>query len=723
MVSTIRIHNVLIASAVLAIAGMVCPACAQNNPQHIDDRFYPMYIRAYNLRKSPACLPIADSLRQASIACGDRRGEVYSLSIPFLYEFYRHDNLARLERTMKPFQAKALEYGFLSLYYYAISMKVAYYTREHKYIEALVYLKAQSELAEKQGHSEGVRQQYRMLGVIQHFRGELSPAISSYQDAIDCYKRTGTPRYISREYLSIADCYRMMCDYERLLKAADEAMPYCVTQGDRNNVYVYRCYAYFMLGNDKEYLDCCEYLDRHRQKLDNGYVIMNNALKACRAIYDHRDADVMRLIEEVSKASPEEGYRLYIAYYSRRGDYLKSIGYMEKIYTARYEQDMETFRYDQRSVDAIFRDQRLEAERQRIISRNTQLKLSNAQLSLRNSSLELGRRRDAARLAEAAADSSLLSANNQQLVTRQLRDSIAAQQLVQLSKERRLRLETFVGYAILSMAAMIMLMTVIYSLGKRVLAAKLRVANEKLGEGIRKLNIAKDKAQESDRMKTLFIQNMSHEIRTPLNAIVGFSQLVTASDSGLGNAEKREMARYIADNSEMLTTLVNDILDISTLQSGKFSMNMNAVAVNEVCRETIETVRHRLQDGVALLFKTDAPDSMQTVTDRHRVRQVLINMLTNAEKNTSQGSITLGCSLSENPGMLTFTVTDTGIGVPRDKHEQIFRRFQKLDAAKQGTGLGLDICRNIAHCLGGEIDIDHEYTGGARFWFTIPIDK
>ena len=723
MIRTSRIHKKLVAVAVLAIVGMARPACAQNNPQHIDDRFYPMYIRAYNLRKSPACLPIADSLRQASIACGDRRGEVYSLSIPFLYEFYRPDNLARLDKAMKPFQAKALEYGYLSLYYYAISMKVAYYTREHKYIEALVYLKAQSELAEKQGHSEGVRQQYRMLGVIQHFRGELSPAVGSYQDAIDCYKRNDTPRYISREYLSIADCYRMMCDYERLLKAADEAMPYCVTQGDRNNVYVYKCYGYFMLGRDRDFIDCCKYLDSHRQKIDNGYVIMNNALKACRAIYDRRDADAMRLIDEVSKASPEEGYRLYMVYYSRRGEYLKSISYMEKISAARYRQDEETFRDDQRSVNAIFRDQKLEAERQRIISRNTQLKLSNVQMSLRNSSLELGRRRDAARLAEAAADSSLLSANNQRLVTRQLRDSIAAQQLVQLSKERRQRMEMFVGYAVLALVGLVMLMTVIYSFSKRVLAAKLRVANEKLGDGIRKLYIAKDKAQESERMKTLFIQNMSHEIRTPLNAIVGFSQLITAQNSGLDNAEKREMARYIADNSEMLTTLVNDILDISTLQSGKFSMNMSTVAVNEVCRETLETVRHRLQEGVALIYDTDVPDDMQTVTDRHRVRQVLINMLTNAEKNTSQGSITLGCSAAENPGMLTFTVTDTGIGVPRDKQEQIFRRFQKLDAAKQGTGLGLDICRNIAHCLGGEIDIDHEYTGGARFWFTIPIDK
>ena len=718
-----RIYRRSVFVAVLALSGMARPACAQNNPQRISDRFYPMYVRAYNMRKSPASLAVADSLRKASIAAGDRRGEVFALSIPFLYEFYRPNNIARLEKAMKPFQQKAMDYGFTNLYYYAISMKVAYFTREHMYIEALLYLKAQSELAEKRGHGEKVWAQYRMLGVIQHFRGELSQAIGSYQDAIDSYKRNGTPRYISREYLSIADCYRMMCDYERLLKAADEAMPYCVTQGDRNNVYVYKCYGNFMLGRDQEFLDGCKYLDSHKQSIDNGYVFMNTALKACRAMFDGDDAEALKLIREVDKASPEEGSRLYIAYYSRKGDYKEAIEYMMRIAAARYEEGEETFRYDQRSVDRIFRDQKLEAERQRIISRNTQLSLLNAQMSLRNSSLELGRRRDAARLADAAAAQSMLSANNQRLVTRQLRDSIATQQLVQLSKNRRQRMERFVYLAILVMAVAAMIMTLIYSLFKRMLAKRLLVANGSLNETICSLNVAREKAQESERMKTLFIQNMSHEIRTPLNAIVGFSQLITDADSGLGNAEKKEMAGYIADNSEMLTTLVNDILDISTLQSGKFSLDMSRVEVNAACRETLETVRHRLQEGVELRFETDLPDGFLVNTDRHRVRQVLINMLTNAEKNTSAGSITLKCSRRANPGMLTFIVTDTGIGVPRELQERIFQRFQKLDACKQGTGLGLDICRNIARCLGGEIDIDHEYTGGARFWFTIPIDK
>ena len=722
--STINTLRRCLLSMLLA-GGMAVPSCAQNNPQLINDSFYPMYVKAYNLRKSAACLAIADSLHAAAVASGDRHGEVYALSIPFLYEFYRPKNLSGLERAMKPFQGKAKEYGYTGLYYYAISMKVAYLTREHRYIEAFVYLNRQRELAEKQGDVDGIVSQFRMLGVIQHFRGELSQAVSSYAEAIENYKKYNRPRYISREYLSIADCYRMMCDYERLLDAADKALPHCVLQSDRNNVYIYKAYAYFMLGRDGEFVGAFDYLDKNsrRAKLDNSYVIMNNALKACKAIYDSRDADALRLIDAIGKSSPEESYRLYVAYYKRKGDFPACIKYMQKIMDARNDQEEETLLDDRRSVDNIFRDQHVEAERQRIIRRNTQLQLANMQMSLRNSSLELGRRRDAASMAKAAADRNQLSYNNQQLAARQLRDSIAAQQLVQLAKDRHMRMERFVYLVVLAMSALVMLMTVAYTMRKRLLAKKLRAANAQLNDGIAQLNIARDKALESDRMKTLFIQNMSHEIRTPLNAIVGFSQLVTSPDSGLSASEKKDMAHYIADNSELLTTLVNDIIDISALQSGNFSMNMEQVAVNAMCRETLETVRHRLQPGVSLEFNTGVEDSFRMLTDSHRVRQVLINMLTNAEKNTSEGSIVLACSAAENIGSITFSVADTGIGVPKERQKEIFMRFHKLDVHKQGTGLGLDICRNIARCLGGSIDIDPEYTGGARFWFTVPIKE
>ena len=708
----------------LAVAGMADSAYAQDNPQRINDRYYPMYVRAYNLRKSPACLPIADSLRVASVASGDHYGEVYALSIPLLYESYLHDNLDGVNRAVKPLQEKANEYGLKVLYYYSVSLKVAYLTRERRYIEAFLYLNQQSELAEKQGDIDGILLKHRMLGVIQHFRGELSQAVSCYRDAIEGYRKYGRPRYISREYLSIADCYRMMGNYEQLLATADEAWQYCVMQSDRNNVCIYKAYANFMLGRDSDFVECCDYLDKNRGvvRLDNSFIIMNNALKACRAIYDRRDDEAKRLIGIVAKSSVNESYRLLIAYYKCRSDYAKCIEYMQKIIDARFINEDEIMVLDNNSVDSMFLDQHVEAERQRIISRNNQLRLDNLNMSLANSSLELAQRRNALALAEADDRRNRLLYNNQQLVARQLRDSIATARLTQLAKERRMRMERFVAVTIILIALAVMVVMLIYVFLKRLFANRLREANAQLNESIDKLNVAKDKAQESERMKTLFIQNMSHEIRTPLNAIVGFSQFVTDSDNGLNSSEKKEMARYIADNSELLVTLVNDIIDISALQSGKFNMNMEEVNINRLCREALETVRHRLQPNVSLSYQTGVEDAFCIVTDRHRVWQVLINMLTNAEKNTSSGSIVLACSAAS-LGCLRFTVTDTGVGVPKERHKEIFTRYQKLDANKQGTGLGLDICRSIAHGLGGEIDIDSDYNGGARFWFTIPLSR
>lgn len=551
----------------MLLGGMALTCNAQNNPQRINDTFYPMYVKAYNLRKSADCLPIADSLHTASVAAGDRQGEVYALSIPFLYEFYRHDNLTGVERAMKPFMEKAEAYGMSNLYYYAISMKVAYYTREHRYIEALMYLDKQNRLAKQKGHVEGQMSLCRMLGVIRHFRGELPQAIAAYTDAIESYKANHFTRYISREYLSIADCYRMMGDYEHLAEAAEEALPYCVIQADRCNVFTYECYGYFMLGRDAEFLDRYEYLTTHRQKLDNSYVIMNKAVEACKAIYDHRDADALRIVDDIAKVSKEESYRLCIELYKRRGDYLKSIDYMRKILEARHELNERTFAYDQKSRDDIFRDQHLEAERQRIINANTRLRLSNARNTLRNSSLELSRHRDAARIAEAEAARSLLAASNQQLAARQLRDSIARQQIVQNTREKKQQTEYAVLMALLAMAAAAMIMTVAFVCRKRLLARRLLAANDSLADNIGKLNAALYRAQESNRMKTLFIQNMSQDIRTPLNAIVGLSQLLTSGNDSLNSEEACDTARYIAENSDLLTKTLNDIIDHTSRQS------------------------------------------------------------------------------------------------------------------------------------------------------------
>lgn len=221
-----------------------------------------------------------------------------------------------------------------------------------------------------------------------------------------------------------------------------------------------------------------------------------------------------------------------------------------------------------------------------------------------------------------------------------------------------------------------------------------------------------------------YLQNMSHDIRTPMNAICGFSQILCNKQirDMLSEEEIAEYGVIIQSNTDLLSTLVNDILDISDMESGKYRMNIGTCNVNDVCRRAISTVKYRCPAGVNMYMTTDVDDDYTIQSDAKRVEQVIMNYLTNAEKHTDQGEIHVHVSLTEHPGMVTFSVTDTGEGVPLENAERIFGRFEKFNTINGGTGLGLPICRKIATQLGGEAKLDTTHQGkGARFIFTHPV--
>ena len=233
-----------------------------------------------------------------------------------------------------------------------------------------------------------------------------------------------------------------------------------------------------------------------------------------------------------------------------------------------------------------------------------------------------------------------------------------------------------------------------------------------------KLRIAKEQAEESNRMKTAFVANISHEIRTPLNAIVGFSGLLEDADE----EERKEFIRIINNSSDLLLNLVNDVLDLSRLDSDSFSLVLKDCNIYSCCMNARESMRQKVQLGVKLTLTCSDKDYIMK-TDPLRLQQLLLNLLTNAAKFTEQGEINLDYQVDKEKKQVVFSVTDTGCGVPLEKQESIFNRFEKVDEFKQGAGLGLPICRMIASRIGGTLTVDPTYTEGARFIFVHPFGE
>ncbi|MEG1563860.1 MAG: ATP-binding protein [Bacteroides sp.] len=233
-------------------------------------------------------------------------------------------------------------------------------------------------------------------------------------------------------------------------------------------------------------------------------------------------------------------------------------------------------------------------------------------------------------------------------------------------------------------------------------------------ESVNELIRLRQKAEESNRLKSAFLSNMSHEIRTPLNAIVGFSGILATVED---EAEKAEYVEIIEKNNALLLNIINDVLDLSRIESGKTVFEYTHISVFTLLSGLVKSTRLKVKDGVEVVLDA-LPSGLLLYSDENRLLQVLANFLTNAAKFTFAGSIHLGVQLIGE--QLRFYVQDTGIGIAKDDLARIFDRFVKLNTFAQGTGLGLPLCENIAHNLGGEIGVESELGKGSCFWIKLP---
>ena len=235
------------------------------------------------------------------------------------------------------------------------------------------------------------------------------------------------------------------------------------------------------------------------------------------------------------------------------------------------------------------------------------------------------------------------------------------------------------------------------------------------------LTLARDKAEQSDRLKSAFLANMSHEIRTPLNAIVGFSDLLAAEEQP-DREESREYAALINRNCNHLLTLVSDVLDLSRIETGAMEYNFSEQSLGRLLTEIHLNQQPLMPEGVAFNLLLPADDAV-IETDALRLRQVMGNLLNNAAKFTSEGHIDLGFLPSRDRKKVRLFVTDTGRGIPPEEFDKIFERFYKIDPFVQGAGLGLSLCKTIAGHLGGTITVSSAPGAGSRFTLLLPLKR
>lgn len=230
---------------------------------------------------------------------------------------------------------------------------------------------------------------------------------------------------------------------------------------------------------------------------------------------------------------------------------------------------------------------------------------------------------------------------------------------------------------------------------------------------------ARDKALQTDKLKSAFLANMSHEIRTPLNAIVGFSDLLSDT-SGFTTEEVAQFIATINKNCGLLLALINDILDLSRIESGTMEFIFAEHNLPLLLKTVHDSQRLNMPPGVELLLRMPEGDKKYLQTDNVRLQQVVNNLINNAAKFTFSGSITFGYEEEEEPGYTRIFVEDTGVGISEEGIRHIFERFYKVDNFTQGAGLGLSICQTIVERLKGTISVTSEVGKGTRFTVRLP---
>ncbi len=645
------------------------------SPQKIDSidiksmRAY--YKQYFNDPTDPIVLTASDTLFDMAIRCNDTVMAKIALGAKVDYYYYgqgenRTDSIIAGVNRLKQY---ARSVGNAELYYWAWAARlVNYYIIQGEYNIAL--LEAEKMLQEAKGEKKqgSIAECYYALANVYTAKGLVKKSQEFMLKEIDIFENANVFRYnISCQYSDAAKIYIDLGEAEKapeLLKKALKTSRSTYHEVTAKLVYV----SLYLAQGDT--------------------AAARKALEECRQMY---------MGEPSMKRHIHYLYDVEIDYNWRVGNYNKALSVLDERETElRKKNNLTTLMALRKTKADILWDMNRKEE---------------AAGLYRDFLLE--QKKEKERNEEITTSEFATMLNLQQLNAEKVR-------LEKTSQKKQLQNTRTILFSVLGLLCIV----VIFLWQQRKLNAKLHRAKNKLDEQNRtlikaeeELRKAKEVAEQSNWLKTMFIQNMSHEIRTPLNSIVGFSGvLVDMLD------EKEDIGQYVAlieSNSKLLLKLVGDILDISILDS-EVEIKHNAVDVNACCQASIDAARASFDPGVRLIFEP-ACDELIINSNYNYIVQVLDNLLGNASKFTHEGSVTLAYEVKKEENQLIFTVTDTGIGIPVEEQERVFERFVKLDNFSQGAGLGLSICRIVAERLGGYLRIDKGYTQGTRVIFCVSM--
>ena len=650
---------------------IVIPAKAQKEAEvyNVDSSLYAYYQRCQEHLLEPVVLSMSDTLFRMASGQNDQRRQAVDLSTRLDYYYYQANNEDSIIFYTNKVKQFAKEIQQSKYYYFAWANRlILYYLKTGRSNIALYEAEKVLKEAQAEDNKTGLMYCYNIMSQIYTIKNFDVMASEWRVKEIELTEKYKLENYnISNTYAQLANYYITHHQPEPALEALEKAVKTANSASHKilaklTYVEYYSEFKDFSAA-EKMLKECRELFDQDK-RLDS----LKKRFYRTEAFYYQRSKQFVKALEAVEKQKAEE---------QRLNEYAMSSG--------QYRLKGEIYRQMGRPDEAVkFLKKYIEVD--------DSLKIANEQLASSEYATLLNVEK--------------LNAEKKELMLR--------------TKEKELSNKTTLIFSLIILLTILFLFLYRESrLNRRLKASEseLRNKNEELTYSREELRKARDQAEATSQMKTTFIQSMSHEIRTPLNSIIGFSQVLS---DHYGNEETKEFVNIIKANTDDLLRLVTDVLALSELdQYNKLPTNIQT-DINMICQLSIEVAKMQKQDTVEFLFKPER-EKLIILSNPERISQLLANLAHNAIKFTTHGSIELTYSVLEAEKKLEISVTDTGIGIPKEKQEKVFERFYKMNSFSQGTGLGLSISRTIAEKLGGSLHIDSSYTDGCRMVLTLPL--